>query len=386
MHVKHLSLANFRNHASAEVALQPGLNLFIGENGNGKTNIVEAIGFLSTLNSHRVVGYEALIARDQNSSVIRALAHNEGRDVLVEFELHKGLPNRARINKSNVARTRDVIGTIPSVTFAPEDIELVKGQPGDRRKFIDELLVQLSPRFAGVISDYERVLKQRNTLLRTAKQTGAKGTALATLDAWDDQLVKFGAELSAARVDLAAKITPALREAYRSISNQDQTVSITIKSTLVSALSFDDADADLAELSDADYEAIAQQFRDKLAEVRPKELERGITLIGPHRDDLVLTLNEMPAKSHASSGEIWSYAIALRLASLALIRESSRIGDPVLILDDVFATLDAGRRDRLANLVASNEQVLITAAVAEDVPSSLKAKVFQVKKGGEIDG
>jgi DNA replication and repair protein RecF len=279
-----------------------------------------------------------------------------------------------------------VIGTIPSVTFAPEDIELVKGQPGDRRKFIDELLVQLSPRFAGVISDYERVLKQRNTLLRTAKQTGAKGTALATLDAWDDQLVKFGAELSAARVDLAAKITPALREAYRSISNQDQTVSITIKSTLVSALSFDDADADLAELSDADYEAIAQQFRDKLAEVRPKELERGITLIGPHRDDLVLTLNEMPAKSHASSGEIWSYAIALRLASLALIRESSHIGDPVLILDDVFATLDAGRRDRLANLVASNEQVLITAAVAEDVPSSLKAKVFQVKKGGEIDG
>lgn len=386
MHVKHLSLANFRNHASAEISLQPGLNLFIGENGNGKTNIVEAVGFLSTLNSHRVVGYEPLIARDQNSAVIRTLAHNEGRDVLVEVELHKGSPNRARINKANVSRLRDLIGTVPSVTFAPEDIELVKGQPADRRKFIDELLMQLSPRIAGVIADYERVLKQRNTLLRTAKQTGAKGTALATLDAWDEQLVKYGAELSAARVDLAGKLTPQLKLAYRAISDQEQSISISIKSTLVSALSFDENSDDLVELTDVDTAVIESTFRERLAEIRPKELERGITLIGPHRDDLVLSLNEMPAKSHASSGEIWSFAIALRLASLALIRESSRIGDPILILDDVFATLDAGRRNRLASLVESNEQVLITAAVPEDVPSSLNAKVYQVRKGGEIDG
>jgi DNA replication and repair protein RecF len=386
MHVKHLSLANFRNHASAEISLQPGLNLFIGENGNGKTNIVEAVGYLSTLNSHRVVGYEPLISRDQNSAVIRTLAHNEGRDVLVELELHKGAPNRARINKANVSRLRDVIGTVPSVTFAPEDIELVKGQPADRRKFIDELLMQLSPRFAGVIGDYERVLKQRNTLLRTAKQTGAKGSALATLDAWDEQLVKYGSELSAARVDLAGRLTPQLRLAYRAIADQEQAIAISIKSTLVSALSFDENSEDLVELTEADARAIEATFRERLAEIRPKELERGITLIGPHRDDLVLLLNDMPAKSHASSGEIWSFAIALRLASLALIREASRIGDPILILDDVFATLDAGRRERLARLVESNEQVLITAAVPEDVPSSLNAKVYQVRKGGDLDG
>ena len=386
MHVKHLSLANFRNHTIAEIALETGLNLFIGENGNGKTNIVEAVGFLSTLNSHRVVGYEPLISQASASAVIRALAHHEARDVLVEFELHRGQSNRARINRNDLTRIRDVIGTIPSVTFAPEDIELVKGQPAARRKFIDELLVVLTPRVAGVIADYERVLKQRNTLLRTAKLTGAKGTALATLDAWDEQLVKFGAELSAARVELAARLTPALRSAYQAIAHLDQAVAIKIKSTLVSEPSVEDNEDGLSELLDSDQESITRQFQTKLAEVRPKELDRGITLIGPHRDDLVLTLNDMPAKSHASSGEIWSYAIALRLASLQLIRESSRIGDPVLILDDVFATLDAGRRERLADLVRDNEQVLITAAVAEDVPPGLTAKVFQVNRGGEIVG
>jgi DNA replication and repair protein RecF len=380
MLVKHLTLSHFRNHTATDQPLQPGVNLFLGPNGQGKTNFVEAIAYLSTLSSHRVSGYQPLIQHDQPQSIIRALVGHEDRDVLVELELNRDAPNRARINKSPAPRVRDVLGVLHAVVFAPEDLDIVKKDPSNRRAFIDTLVVQVWPRFAGVYSDYDRVLKQRNTLLRTARQTGTRGNALSTLDAWDDQMVRLGAEIVTARLDLIERLRPFLTKAYQDIAIANNEPTIMVRSSLVGAQVLDE-DEELPYLSFTERAAVETMYREKLASVRHKELERGITLIGPHRDDLVLLLGGKPAKFFASHGESWSYALALRLASMQLLREETRTGDPILILDDVFAELDAGRRTRLAELVADNEQVLITAAVAEDVPESLKAKQFFLESG-----
>jgi len=386
MFIKHLSLASFRNYKNAEIALQPGVNLLVGPNGQGKTNLVEAIRYLSTLSSHRVAGYLPLIKQDKPQAAIRAMASHADRDILIELELNRDSANKARINKSPAPRVRDILGLVNSVTFAPEDLDIVKRDPTNRRAFIDELVVQVWPRFAGVYSDYERVLKQRNTLLKTARQTGAKGSALSTLDAWDQSLVSYGSEIIAARVDLVERLRPHLFEAYQSIAIANNEPRILVKSSLLgtaipSGWGDDDDSEDLEYIQTADRAEIEALYSAKLATVRAKELERGITLVGPHRDDLVLMLGTLPAKGYASHGESWSYALALRLASIALLRAETRTGDPILILDDVFAELDAGRRARLAGMVAGNEQVLITAAVAEDVPEELIATVFHVKHG-----
>ena len=382
MFLKHLSLLHFRNYQTAEVALAPGVNLLVGPNGQGKTNLVEAIRYLSTLSSHRVAGYLPLIQQGEEQAVIRALASHDDRDVLIEIELNRDAPNNSRINKSPTQKMRDILGVINSVTFAPEDLDIVKRDPSNRRAFIDELVVQVWPRFAGVYSDYERVLKQRNTLLKTARATGAKGSALSTLEAWDESLISYGSEIIAARVDLVERLRPHLFNAYQDIAIANNEPKILIKSSLLGSLILDgDETEDLEVLHTNSREDIEKLFRDKLERVRPKELERGITLVGPHRDDLVLMLGSLPAKGYASHGESWSYALALRLASIELLRAETRSGDPILILDDVFAELDAGRRERLAELVGKNEQVLITAAVAEDVPNQLVATVFNVRAG-----
>jgi DNA replication and repair protein RecF len=385
MFIKHLSLANFRNYETAEVAFESGVNLLVGPNGQGKTNLVEAIRYLSTLSSHRVAGYLPLIRNAQPpiaQAIIRALAHHDGRDALLELELNREVQNRARINKANATRVRDILGYVNTVTFAPEDLDIIKKDPSNRRAFIDELLVQVSPRFAGVFTDYERVLKQRNTLLRTARQTGAKGTSLSTLDAWDESLIKFGAEIVAARVALVERIRPLLTEAYQAIAIANNEPRILVKSSLLGATVSEEDDAEgLEYIETANQDEVAALYRAKLESVRAKELERGLTMVGPHRDDLVLLLSNLPAKGYASHGESWSFALALRLASISLLRGETRSGDPILILDDVFAELDAGRRARLAELVAGNEQVLITAAVGEDVPEQLKARVLNVKAG-----
>ena len=386
MFIKHLSLASFRNYKNAEIALQPGVNLLVGPNGQGKTNLVEAIRYLSTLSSHRVAGYLPLIKQDEPQAAVRAMASHADRDILIELELNRDSANKARVNKSPLPRVRDILGLVNSVTFAPEDLDIVKRDPTNRRAFIDELVVQVWPRFAGVYSDYERVLKQRNTLLKTARQTGAKGSALSTLDAWDQSLVSYGSEIIAARVDLVERLRPHLFEAYQSIAIANNEPRILVKSSLLgtaipSGWGDDDDAEDLEYIQTADRTEIEALYSAKLATVRNKELERGITLVGPHRDDLVLMLGTLPAKGYASHGESWSYALALRLASIALLRAETRTGDPILILDDVFAELDAGRRARLAGMVAGNEQVLITAAVAEDVPEELIATVFHVKHG-----
>lgn len=382
MFVKHLSLISFRNHISTEIALEPGVNLLVGPNGQGKTNVIEAIEYLSALSSHRVAGYQPLIHKDSSSAIVRLKVSHADRDVLIDLELHRDNTNQVRINQSPIPRIRDVLGTVNSVVFAPEDIDIVKRDPSNRRNFIDQLLVQFSPRLSGVMTDYDRALKQRNTLLKTARATGAKGTALSTLDAWDESLIKFGAEIVAERLLLLNRIKPYLTEAYQAIAITNNEPTILMKSSLLGAAVVDDfEEAELEYLELTDLNGITELFREKLASVRNKELERGITLIGPHRDDLVLLLGDLPAKGYASHGESWSYALALRLASARLLRDESRTGDPIVILDDVFAELDSGRRDRLASLVADNEQVIITAAVREDVPSSLQASVFEVSNG-----
>ena len=382
MHVKHLTLSNFRNYTTAELPLNSGINLFVGRNGQGKTNLAEAIFYCATLSSHRVSGYLPLIKRETNKAIIRVLAGFEDRENLLELELNSDGANRARVNKSEISRIRDVIGYVNVVIFSPEDLDIVKRDPSNRRAFIDELLIQLTPRLAGVFSDYERVLKQRNTLLRTSKNLPANSPGLSTLDSWDDSLVRIGSEIIANRYDIVQRMIPHLQDAYSAIADEKNDPNISIRTSLLASSLVDtELDSEDAYLQTLDRAEIETLFRNRLASVRSKELERGLTLVGPHRDDLVLFLGPLQAKGYISHGESWSYALALKLASAALLRKASMAGDPILILDDVFAELDSLRRSRLADLVADNEQVIITAAVAEDVPSELRASRFLVLAG-----
>jgi DNA replication and repair protein RecF len=382
MFVKKVRLTNFRNYKNAEVELSQGVNLLHGSNGQGKTNLVEAVNFFASLSSHRVSGTTPLIKQGESTAIISVELAHEDRDLLLEFELNADSANRARLNKSPVAKSKDILGYLNSVIFAPEDLDIVKRDPTNRRAFIDQLIVQFTPRMLGVYSDYERVLKQRNTLLKSARATGTKGDALSTLSAWDESLVKLGSEIIAARVLIAEKLSPGLVSNYQAIAKSNNEPRMFIKSSILGDSNTDSEESDETEyLETADREQITKLFADKLALLRPKELERGITLVGPHRDDLVLILGSLPAKGYASHGESWSYALALRLASLEILKAESRLGDPILILDDVFAELDADRRAKLAQLVLGNEQVIITAAVIEDVPETLLAKRFSVVAG-----
>lgn len=379
MHVKHLTLSNFRNYETVELPLTTGVNLLVGKNGQGKTNLAEAIFFAATLSSHRVSGYLPLIRQGENKAIVRVLARFEDRENLLELELNADSPNRARINKSEMPRVRDILGYVNAIIFSPEDLDIVKRDPSNRRAFIDELIVQLSPRMSAVYSDYERVLKQRNTLLKSAKNMTSSNSGLSTLDSWDQSLVKIGSEIIATRYDVVQRIAPFLSEAYGAIADETNDPSIQLKSSLLSSEA--EMEGTNAELTTGDKTEIEDLYRSRLALLRNKELERGITLVGPHRDDLLLLLGTLPAKGYISHGESWSYALALKLASASLIRKDARAGDPILILDDVFAELDTTRRSRLAALISHNEQVIITAAVAEDVPSELSATKFKVTAG-----
>jgi len=384
--LKHLVLANFRNHVSTDVELGAGVNLFAGDNGQGKTNLVEAVHYLATLASHRTAGYLPLIKWDQESAIVRAKVEHGGREVMLDLELNRTSKNKLAINRSTVSRARDILGYVQTVTFAPEDLDIVKKDPSNRRKFLDDLLVQLSPRLAGTFTDYERVLKQRNTLLKSARANSVKGSGLSTLDAWDQQLISLGAEIIAARAGLVTRLGPLVKTAYQEIAVTRNEPTLQLKTSILGntvSVGFDDEEqqGDLGFLESSDPSDVREAFSHRLTVLRPKELERGLTLCGPQRDDLVLLLNGMPAKNYASHGESWSYALALRLASRELLRSEGNFGDPILILDDVFAELDAKRREKLAELVSDNEQVLITAAVAADVPGSLKANMFHVELG-----
>ncbi|MDQ1494105.1 MAG: replication and repair protein RecF [Actinomycetota bacterium] len=369
MHLAHLSLADFRSYAEVELPLDRGVTALVGPNGQGKTNLVEAIGYLSTLGSHRVAADAPLVRSGAERAVVRGTVLRDRRSLLLEIEINPGKANRARVNKSPVPRPREVLGLLRSVLFAPEELALVKGDPSERRHFLDDLLVSRTPRLAAVRADYDRVLKQRNALLKTAalaRRSG--GPDLRTLDVWDMHLSKAGGELLAARLELVDAVRPLVDKAYAAVARGSAAISIEYACSL-------GPDVDLT----ADREVLAAALGAALAGVRSDELDRGVTLVGPHRDELMLKLNDLPARGYASHGESWSLALALRLGSYDLLCADG--GEPVLILDDVFAELDVDRRERLAELVAPAEQVLITAAVAADVPEVLAGARYDVMDG-----
>lgn len=379
MRVTQLSLTDFRNYRTAEVPFAAGANLFVGRNGQGKTNLVESLGYLSSLGSHRVSSDQAMIRKDADSAIIRARIEYDGRELLVEVQLNRSSPNRAQVNRGAI-KPRELPRYFCSVLFAPEDLALVRGEPGIRRRFLDQLLIQRNPRFSAVIADYERVLKQRNTLLKSARASRVKSDQLGTLDIWDERLVALGTELVDARLDLVARLSDPLIAAYRSVAGDDHHPRLLPQLTIRGAHVDEDEDDEDATVT-VSVGGTAEVFRGALAAVRAKELERGLTLVGPHRDDVLFELNGLPAKGYASHGESWSFALALKLASAELLRYESTTGDPVLILDDVFAELDQTRRRKLATAVSGYEQVLITAAVLDDVPEALAAYTVRIEAG-----
>ncbi|GAB3075463.1 DNA replication/repair protein RecF [Phycicoccus sp. Root101] len=393
MHVRHLTVSDFRSYVTAELPLEPGVTTLVGLNGQGKTNLVEAIGYLATLSSHRVATDQPLVRFGAEQAVIRGAVVRDGRETMVELELNPGRANRARLGRSPAGRPRDVLGTLRTVLFAPEDLALVKGDPSERRKFLDDLLVARQPRWASVRADYDKILKQRNALLKSAAPVlrrgqrrppprptdepveDARASALHTLDIWNEHLATVGSQLLYARLRLLRDLGPYLTKAYDEVSAGQSDARVSYKSSLREA-----ASASLAAGEVPEIDQLRTEILETLGELREREVERGMSLAGPHRDDLVLSLGELPAKGYASHGESWSFALGLKLAAYQLLRHD--LGDdPVLILDDVFAELDSGRRERLAAMVADCEQVLITAAVDADVPSTLTGRTYAVRLG-----
>ncbi|NEN05270.1 DNA replication/repair protein RecF [Diaminobutyricibacter tongyongensis] len=392
MRVTHLSLTDFRNYSTAEVPLAAGPNLFVGRNGQGKTNLVESLGYLSTLGSHRVSSDQAMIRQGADAAIVRARIQHDGRELLVEVQLNRSSANRAQVNRSPI-KPRELPRYFSSVLFAPEDLALVRGEPGIRRRYVDQLLVQRNPRMSGVLADYDRVLRQRNSLLKSARASGLREAQLTTLEIWDERLVALGSEIVDARLELLARLGDPITAAYRSVAGDDHHPKLVPLLTIRGAEVDDPQDGvgrPDAGVADARVDAddatdTPSAFRASLAAVRRKELDRGITLVGPHRDDILFELNGLPAKGYASHGESWSFALALKLASAELLRRESTTGDPVLILDDVFAELDQARRRMLAAAVHDFEQVLITAAVFDDVPDELTAHTVRIEAGAVVD-
>ena len=374
MHVARLSLHDFRSYPQLDIELDPGATAFIGRNGQGKTNLVEAIDYLSRLGSHRVASDAPLVRAGAEQALVRAAVVRDGREAIIEVELNPGRANRARINRSQVPRPREILGLVRTVIFSPDDLTLVKGDPSDRRRFLDDLLMLRTPRLAGVRADYDRILRQRNSLLKTAgharRGSSSQESALSTLGVWDSHLAATGGELLEERLALVEGLRPHVGTAYAAVAR---------------GASRDDAHLTYRPSFDLEgatrREELTAALLAEMERRRDDELVRGISLVGPHRDELVLGLGELPVKGYASHGESWSFALALKLASYDLLRADG--DDPILILDDVFAELDTERRQQLAELVAGAEQVLVTAAVAADVPPALAGTRFLVA-GGEV--
>jgi DNA replication and repair protein RecF len=415
VYLARLAVTDFRSYAAADLRLEPGVSTMIGPNGQGKTNLVEAAAYLATLGSHRVATDAPLVRRGAQRAVLRAQVTSPDRDTLVEIEVNPGRSNRARLNRVPVTRARQVLGVLRTVLFAPEDLALVKGDPDQRRRFLDDLLVASAPRYAAVRSDYERVLRQRTALLKSLRgRSGSPGgwrrgdarsrpggaddedqpagSAPRMLEVWDEHLATLGAELLAGRIKLTAALRPLVSRAYAAVSGDSAAAAVVYRQSLSTpalrrqavAQHTGDTQADAGwaargEEPPADRDVLAGMLRDALIKARAEELERGVCLVGPHRDDLDLRIGELPTRGYASHGESWSMALSLRLAAYELLRGTG--DDPVLLLDDVFAELDDGRRHRLAGLVAGAEQVIVTAAVAGDVPEALRGARFSVADG-----
>ncbi|MFT4245817.1 MAG: DNA replication/repair protein RecF [Micrococcaceae bacterium] len=380
MQVEHLSLYQFRNYETAELELAKGINVLTGFNGMGKTNLVEALGYLAHLSSHRVAKDKILIratsAEIFEQSVIRARVKRANKTALVELELNAYKANRARVNRGSFTRTREILGMVATVLFAPEDLSLVKGDPATRRRFIDEMLVAIAPRFAGVRQDYEKALKQRNALIKQAKKARAEGMSInqASFEIWNEQAAQAGAVLLSARLQMLKRLEPYVESAYAAFTDQCKDVKLKYATSLEDV----NADMEISELKEIIMERMRYRF--------PVEIERGVSVVGPHRDDLEIILGGLPAKGYASHGESWSVALALKLACYMLLRDTSDTGgEPILILDDVFAELDQVRREKLANYIKNAEQVIITAAVAADIPEILVGKKIKIQYGEIVD-
>jgi DNA replication and repair protein RecF len=414
VYLSRLALNDFRSYAAVDLSLEPGVSTLIGANGQGKTNVVEAVGYLATLGSHRVASDGPLVRHGAERAILRGAVTSAERDSLVEIEINPGRANRARLNRSPVSRPRQVLGVLRTVLFAPEDLSLVKGDPEQRRRYLDDLLVARAPRYAAVRGDYERVLRQRTALLKSLRgrpwarrfagagrpgspgQPGSpgegspaesggdgamEGSAATTLDVWDEHLAAKGAELLAARISLTGALRPLVAKAYAAVSGESATAAIAYRQAFSINIPGQRNGAGAADRPEPepDAEKLAAWLREALALARAEEIERGVCLVGPHRDELELRIGDLPARGYASQGESWSAALALRLAAFELLREAG--DDPVLLLDDVFAELDSGRRERLAAVAADAEQVIVTAAVAQDVPPVLVGARFEVAEG-----
>ena len=376
MFVTALELTDFRNYPEANIALTSGVNVFVGSNGQGKTNLVEAVEYLSTASSHRVASVVPLIRAGEESALVRARVQagvDDERELLLELEITKGRQHQARLNRGPLPRARDLVGMLRTVVFSPMDLAIVRGDPSDRRRWIDSLIVTRWPRMAGVKQDFDKVLKQRNALLKgmAGKRFDAgMGDDAITLQIWDEQLARIGAELLHARLDTLADVRPFAQGAYAAIAPVNNEIEAHYKSAV-----------DLAGASEADdvQAELQRRILDALEKVRDEELRRGVTLVGPQRDDIELFIGALPAKGYASHGESWSLALALRLGGFELVRDDGT--EPVLVLDDVFAELDSSRRARLADAIGHAEQVLITAAVGSDVPEFPSERRFRVEAG-----
>lgn len=397
MYLEHLSLTDFRSYAQVDLALEPGVTVLVGSNGIGKTNLMEAIGYLATLSSHRVSSDAPLLRFGTDRALVRARLVRGGQTTVLELEINASRANRGRINRSNPVRARDLLGICQTVLFAPEDLALVKGDPSNRRRFLDELLVSLIPRHSATRTDYDRVLKQRNALLKSARAGKFTAGHEATLDVWDQHMARAGAELLHARLELVELLRPHLAKAYAQLTDGSKEANAVYRSTLQSLMDDDGGTspgggggsmvAGSAAAEDLRYltvEELTGRYVQAFAASRRKELERGISLVGPHRDELELILGEAPAKGYASHGETWSMCLSLRLASYYVMLDDARTGGsaPILILDDVFAELDVQRRRKLAAIVSGAEQVLVTAAVDADIPAELSGRRVKVIPGG----
>jgi DNA replication and repair protein RecF len=374
VYVRHLGLQDFRSWANIELDLSPGRTVFVGSNGFGKTNLVEALWYSSTLGSHRVATDAPLVRVGASRAVVSTIVVNEGRECAVDVEIAAGRANKARLNRSPVRSPREVLGVLRAVLFAPEDLSLVRGDPSDRRRYLDDLAAVRRPRVAGIRADYDKVLRQRTALLKSASGARFRGDrgVLDTLDVWNGHLAAHGAELMAARMKLVNELAPEVQKSYQLLAPGSRPASIGYHASI-------DIEPDRP-----DVDMLREALLAKMAERRDAELERGVCLVGPHRDDLELRLGEQPAKGFASHGESWSMALALRLASYELLRAEG--SDPVLLLDDVFAELDTSRREALAAAAGSAEQVLVTAAVLDDIPRDWDATLVRIVLHDEDSG
>ena len=357
MLITNLNLTNYRSYSTLDLNLGGGITIFVGKNGEGKTNIAESILYLTFLNSHRASGNTPLVKLGANAAYIRAKVKYPEREILVELEINIDKANRAKINQNPTRSQKEIFGIVQAIYFSPEDLDIVRGDPSERRRFIDQLLTLRSPRVAAVISDYERAVKQRNSLLKTR-------ASIQSLEPWDKQVADFGGQLISLRLSGLAQLTPLFNQIYKEISNV-KPAEIIYKSSLEG----------ISENATENSEKIIE----KLITNRSSELERGLTLTGPHRDDLLLTLGDHQVKGYASHGESWSIALSLKLATYNLLKSDGL--SPILILDDVFSELDEDRREKLAQIAKTAEQTIITVAVESDLPKSLSGDRYLVKSG-----